>query len=163
MKRFHAHISVNDLQANIEFYTGLFGQEPSKRKEDYAKWMLDDPRVNFAISSRGHRPGLNHLGFQAEDSTELKALKRLAEVASGGEVLDQPGASCCYAHSEKHWTMDPQGIAWEHFHTMSDSLEFGVDSHAEGKACCIPLAESGAAGACCVPQDGPATRGTCCG
>jgi len=163
MKRFHAHISVNDLQESVGFYTRLFGQEPSKRMEDYAKWMLEDPRVNFAISSRGHRAGLNHFGFQVDGPQELLELKRLAESASGAGVLDQPDAACCYARSEKHWTIDPQGLAWEHFHTMSDALEFGVDAPSEGGGCCIPLAGSEVPGACCVPLDDRGTRGACCG
>src|SRR5271169_4694721 len=112
MKRFHVHVSVGDLQENVRFYSAIFGAQPSVVKEDYAKWMLDDPRVNFAISTRGDNPGVNHLGIQAESDAELKAL-RVGIIEAQAPLVEQKDASCCYAKSDKYWTMDPQGIAWE--------------------------------------------------
>ena len=156
MKRFHVHVAVKDIAGSIDFYNRLFGQMPARQEPDYAKWMLDDPRLNFAISARGHATGLNHFGMQVETAGELAGLKALAESASAGQVLDQGAASCCYANSEKHWTLDPQGLAWEHFHTLSDAVAFGEDSGARDGACCIPLhaseAAKAAAAACCVPN-----------
>ncbi len=149
MKRFHVHIAVTNLTDSINFYSKLFGQAPSKEQRDYAKWMLEDPRVNFAISTRGHTIGVNHFGFQADNVEELHGLKQLAEAASGGQVLDQGETACCYARSEKHWTVDPQGLAWEHFHTMSEVQEFGADSASQTGACCIPKTAVTVAGSCC--------------
>ena len=165
MKRFHVHLAVNDLPASIAFYSKLFGAEPSKAQPDYAKWMLDDPRLNFAISSRGHAAGVNHFGMQAESGAELAGLKALADAASGGTTLDQGEAACCYARSEKHWTVDPQGLAWEHFLTMSDAVAFGEDTATRSEACCIPVraAEGTAAqGACCIPGEAAAGQPSCC-
>lgn len=167
MKRFHVHVAVSDLAASIGFYSKLFGQAPSKQMADYAKWMLDDPRVNFAISSRGHADGVNHFGMQAETAEELAGLKVLAQSASGDEVLDQGATACCYSNSDKHWTIDPQGIAWEHFLTMSDAETFGVDTATRSGACCVPLRPSQAdaektGGACCVPKEGAAPGAQCC-
>jgi hypothetical protein len=167
MKRFHVHVSVADLENSVAFYNNLFGSAPSKQRPDYAKWMLQDPPLNFAISARGHATGVNHLGFQAENEEELAGLKLLAEAASGGEVIDQAEAACCYAKSEKHWTVDPQGLAWEHFHTMAEAQEFGHDSGGPSGACCIPVRssekdEGKAASACCIPNVESAA-GSCCG
>lgn len=121
--------------------------------------------VNFAISTRGHTPGLNHFGFQADSADELSALKERALAAAGDEVLDQGDTTCCYANSNKHWTIDPQGLAWEHFQTMSEALEFGGESaKTESNTCCIPLSSAKAAAqdsACCVPT-GKTTSGSCC-
>jgi catechol-2,3-dioxygenase len=167
MKRFHVHVAVRDLSQSIVFYSKLFGQMPSVERHDYAKWMLEDPRLNFAISSRGHAIGLNHFGFQADSTEELKSLKTLAEAASDGQALDQGETACCYAKSEKHWTVDPQGLAWEHFHTMSEAKEFGQDTANQTGACCIPVKASAQDGAlakavCCIPNsEGPAA-GACC-
>lgn len=136
MKRFHVHVAVNELTGSIEFYNRLFGQEPAKQTVDYAKWMLDDPAINFAISARGNKPGLDHFGIQASSDEELKALGVLANSASGGQTLEQKAAACCYATSDKHWTIDPQGIAWEHFHTMSDALSYGTDTFKQPEPCC---------------------------
>lgn len=109
MKRFHVHVAVDDLAASIRFYSAVFGMPPTVEKGDYAKWMLEDPRVNFAISSRGLKPGLDHLGIQVDSDAELTALR--TEVAKAEiAALDQPGAACCYATSNKYWTTDPQGI-----------------------------------------------------
>ena len=168
MKRFHAHISVENIEASIDFYSKLFGQPPTKKQDDYAKWMLDDPRVNFAISARGHAVGVNHFCFQVDSPEELVELKQLADSASSGEVMNQGDATCCYARSDKHWTIDPQGLAWEHFYTMSDALEFGNDTAAQSGACCIPVREpkpdpQSSKAACCIPNSAPTAEGTCCG
>ncbi|MGH8614888.1 MAG: VOC family protein [Gammaproteobacteria bacterium] len=168
MKRFHAHIAVTNLEDSINFYSKLFGQQPTKRQDNYAKWMLEDPRVNFAISSRAHAPGVNHFGFQVDSPDGLAALKQLAEAASPGQVLNQGKAACCYAESEKHWTIDPQGLAWEHFHTMSDALEFGDDTENQAGTCCIPMRSPeqdtpSARAACCIPKSSIGSTGACCG
>lgn len=136
MKRMHIHISVENLAANIEFYSALFGSKPSVIQSDYAKWMLDDPRVNFAISNRGARPGLDHLGIQAENNNELNELAARLETASL-PARSEPGAQCCYAKGDKHWTVDPQGIAWESFHTLASIPTFGSEPVTE-RACCAP-------------------------
>ena len=165
MQRFHAHVAVDDLQQSIAFYSKLFAQQPTIQREDYAKWMLDDPRLNFAISSRGHTSGLNHFGFQVESELELQQLRLQAGEAAGSAVLEQPQATCCYARSEKHWTMDPQGIAWEHFLTLEDVPVYGKDTVTPEGACCVPLKttpERDEAGAgCCVPSD--SSKEACCG
>ncbi len=168
MKRFHVHVVVTSIENSIDFYSKLFGQAPIKRQDDYAKWMLEDPRVNFAISSRGHAAGVNHFGFQVDSHEELVAIKQLAEIASPGEVLDQGNSACCYSKSEKHWTIDPQGLAWEHFHTMSDALEFGDDTANQTGACCIPVRASeqdapSAKAACCIPNSSSEANSACCG
>ena len=125
MKRFHVHVAVNNLEESIRFYAGVFGAEPTVRKPDYAKWMVDDPRVNFAISSRGRAPGVNHLGFQVDSDEELAALRTQM---AGAELplRDEPNVSCCYAKGNKHWTVDPSGVAWESFHTLGDVPTFGA-------------------------------------
>jgi catechol 2,3-dioxygenase-like lactoylglutathione lyase family enzyme len=161
MKRFHVHVAVANLAASVRFYTDLFGARPTVERSDYAKWMLEDPRVNFAISSRGHKPGINHLGLQAEDAAELAELGTRATDAAGSAVLKETGAECCYAKSDKYWVLDPQGLPWEHFHTLGGVPLFGEDSmtvQAGGEEkCCIPLyqgkssAGSASSGACCVP------------
>ena len=146
MKRFHVHVSVNDLAASIRFYSTVFGQEPTVRKNDYAKWMVEDPRLNFAISKRGHQTGVNHLGIQVESDEELGELR--SRVASADvALLDQTNASCCYAKSNKYWTADPQGVAWETYRTMESIQTFGEDTQTK--------AVVAASGACCIP--GPAT------
>jgi catechol 2,3-dioxygenase-like lactoylglutathione lyase family enzyme len=140
MKRFHVHIAVDDLEKNIRFYSALFQTEPSVLKDDYAKWMLDDPRINFAISARGSRLGLDHLGLQVESGEELEEVNRgLSEAALPVEAQKQ--AACCYAQSDKYWTVDPQGIAWEAFHSLSSIPTFGKDTAIQIKAasnCCNP-------------------------
>jgi catechol 2,3-dioxygenase-like lactoylglutathione lyase family enzyme len=155
MKRFHVHVAVNDLDANIRFYSMVFGVPPTVAKADYAKWMLDDPRINFAISMRGLKPGLDHLGVQVESDQELTALRgqvAQAEIAA----LDQSDAKCCYARSDKYWIADPQGIAWETFHTLDSVPVYGETRRepvAEQAACCTPGAtnkvEPAKSGACC--------------
>ena len=143
MKRLHVHVAVHDLKQSIRFYSALFAAQPAVEKGDYAKWMLDDPRVNFAISTRGRKPGLDHLGIQAENGGELEEIgARLAQ--ADVSVLPQKGASCCYAKSDKYWTVDPQGIAWESFHTLDSVPVYGADARApdaqtkgeERSACC---------------------------
>lgn len=141
MKRFHIHTHVQDLQASIDFYSKLFACVPTRVESDYAKWMLEDPRINFAISSRGGKPGVDHLGFQTDNADELKELKERARAADMA-LLDDGEASCCYSRSEKHWITDPQGIAWEHFHTLSSIPVFGETAK---------LAEPSSSGACCAP------------
>ena len=158
MKRFHVHVHVDDLARSIRFYSQLFGSEPSRTESDYAKWMLEDPRINFAISTRGSLAGVDHLGFQTDDPAELADIKTRAESA-GMALLDEGETTCCYARSEKHWVTDPQGIAWEHFHTLDSIPVFSEGLPAESTAACCPpatVAEAPAAAtACCAPT----TRG----
>jgi len=142
VKRLHVHVAVHDLQQSIRFYSALFAAEPAVKNDDYAKWMLDDPRVNFAISTRSTKAGLDHLGIQAENGAELEDLgSRLAQADVA--VTAQKGASCCYAKSDKYWTIDPQGIAWESFHTLDSVPMYGQDTRlraaeikSAGKAAC---------------------------
>ena len=138
MKRFHVHLHVADLAQSIGFYSKLFGQQPSRQEADYAKWMLEDPAVNFAISQRGAEPGIDHLGIQTDDASELAALKQRAEAADLS-LLDEGETTCCYARSDKHWVTDPQGIAWEHFHTLGNIPVFN-EAASGGAACCAPQA-----------------------
>lgn len=167
MKRFHVHIAVDELAASIDFYTKLFGQEPSKQRPDYAKWMLDDPKLNFAISTQVNRSGLDHLGLQVESQQELAAIRSLADAASDGETRDQGQTACCYANSNKHWTVDPQGVAWEHFMTLSDTDDFADPSSTHSQACCIPLhaspnKDSKDSNSCCVPGNPKQGQSSCC-
>jgi catechol 2,3-dioxygenase-like lactoylglutathione lyase family enzyme len=151
MKRFHVHVSVEDLPKSIRFYTSIFGVGPAVEKADYAKWMLDDPRINFAISNRGGKPGVNHLGLQVDSPDELAALRaRVAEADIAAD--DEPAAQCCYALSDKYWIDDPQGVAWETFHTLGDIPVFGKDAtpHAKATACCSPPKLADAATKCCA-------------
>src|SRR5215471_15664184 len=127
MKRFHVHVAVDDLGKSIAFYSAMFGAQPALVKRDYAKWMLEDPRVNFAISNRGLTPGVNHLGFQAEDEAELEAIHANLQRADRA-VVPEKGAHCCYARSDKYWVTDPQGIAWESFHSLGTIPLFGNDA-----------------------------------
>jgi catechol 2,3-dioxygenase-like lactoylglutathione lyase family enzyme len=140
MKRFHVHLGVPDLPASIRFYSDLFGTAPTVQKPDYAKWMLDDPRVNFAISHRGRTAGLNHLGVQAESADELAGIRTRFEAADATSTVDEPDAHCCYVKSDKHWVTDPQGIAWEAFHTLETIPLFGAEAAGETAAagCCSP-------------------------
>ncbi|MGR8932066.1 MAG: ArsI/CadI family heavy metal resistance metalloenzyme [Gammaproteobacteria bacterium] len=140
MKRLHIHIAVDDLEQNVRFYTALFKTEASVLETDYAKWMLDDPSVNFAISSRGRKPGLDHLGIQVESDEELEAIQQALHEAAL-PVAEQKQAACCYAESDKYWTADPQGIAWEAFRTLSSIPMFGEDNVIQlrpAPACCSP-------------------------
>ena len=135
MKRFHVHVHVDDLAKSVAFYSKLFAAKPARIESDYAKWMLDDPRINFAVSTRGDKPGVDHLGFQTDDAAELAELKSRAEAADMA-LFDEGETSCCYAHSEKHWVTDPQGIAWEHFHTLNDIPVFSERRAAAKSSCC---------------------------
>ena len=161
MKRFHVHLHVDDLNKNIDFYSKLFGAEPSRVECDYAKWMLDDPRVNFAISTRGNQAsGLAHLGFQADEATELAELKQRAQAADMA-LLDEGETSCCYARSEKHWVTDPQGVAWEHFHTLDNIPVFNEPERvvAQSATCCTPHIAPVQASSCCTPSS---SSKSCC-
>ena len=138
MKRFHVHLHVEDLEKSIAFYSRLFAAQPTRIEGDYAKWMLEDPRINFAISTRGHKTGIDHLGFQTDDPAELAAMRERAQSADM-VLLDEGETTCCYARSDKHWVTDPQGLAWEHFHTLSNIPIFSDDKKIETRAgCCTP-------------------------
>jgi hypothetical protein len=172
MKRFHVHVSVKDLSESIVFYSKLFGAEPSVTKPDYAKWMLEDPRVNFAISHNkcGSTTGVNHLGLQVESEDELSVLEaRFAQAGLSG--VEEHGAACCYAQSDKTWLQDPQGIAWENFHTLGSVPVFGgsgpemvrsnsacTPSMANAAACSTPAVVAASAKVC-----GPKAAPGCCG
>jgi predicted enzyme related to lactoylglutathione lyase len=156
MKRMHVHVSVEDLSGAVGFYSALFAAQPAVLKDDYAKWMLDDPRVNFAISTRGRAVGLDHLGIQVENTDELhEVYGRLRQ--AGGDIIEQGETTCCYAKSEKSWTSDPAGISWETFHTTGESTVYGDGSgenaarvaHEKQSACCAPQAVTKPASACC--------------
>ena len=141
MKRFHVHVAVHDLEQSVRFYSALFGAAPAVKKDDYAKWMLEDPRINFAISDRSPKTGVDHLGLQAENAAELEDIgSRLAQADVSTSA--QKGAACCYAKSDKYWTIDPQGVAWESFHTLDSIPMFGADNRAKAidvkpaAACC---------------------------
>ena len=149
MKRFHVHVAVPDLQRSIRFYSTMFGAEPSVVKDDYAKWMLDDPRVNFAISHRGGAAGINHLGFQVDEAAELEGIHSRLQAAEAG-VTEEKNASCCYAKSDKYWVTDPAGVPWESFHTLGTVPFFnGETPESEKGACCAPSAKAPARAACC--------------
>ena len=160
MKRFHVHIHVEDLNASIAFYERLFSAPATRVEADYAKWMLDDPRINFAISTRGSQPGLDHFGFQTDTAQELQVLKDQANSAEMA-LIDEGETTCCYAQSEKHWILDPQGIAWEHFHTLGNIPVFHEQAPVMAQdvvsatACCAPRAPQtdkvAASTACCGP------------
>jgi predicted enzyme related to lactoylglutathione lyase len=161
MKRMHVHVAVDDLGRSIGFYSALFDAQPAVVKPDYAKWMLDDPRVNFAISTRGRAPGLDHLGIQVESKSELhEVYARLRK--AGGTVIEQGDTACCYARSEKSWIDDPAGIAWETFHTTGASTDYG-DGTGENDARSAH-SEAQTANACCMPQASvvPEAASACC-
>ncbi|MES2033341.1 MAG: ArsI/CadI family heavy metal resistance metalloenzyme [Pseudomonadota bacterium] len=126
MKRLHLHIAVEDLDRSIGFYSTLFGAAPAVVKDDYAKWMLEDPRVNLAISSRNRLPGIDHVGIQAETASELAELARRLKDA-GETTFDQDATTCCYAKSDKSWVVDPSGVRWETFHTTGDATSYGEE------------------------------------
>jgi catechol 2,3-dioxygenase-like lactoylglutathione lyase family enzyme len=148
MKRMHLHVGVADLSGSIRFYETLFGAPPSVVKDDYAKWMLDDPRVNFAISARGRDAGLDHLGIQAESGEELGEIAARLK-AAGHETLDQSATTCCYAQSNKSWVRDPSGLRWETFFTFNVAPIYGEDepAAAASSSCCAPKTEK--ASPCC--------------
>lgn len=148
MSRLHLHIAVDDIQKNIEFYSALFGASPTKVEIDYAKWQLDDPKVNFAISNRSKSTGVDHVGIQTESTEELEAIEqRLTDAGIKG--VQQVASTCCYSESEKYWAMDPQGIPWETFHTLNSAQVFKLDddnaSDDSNNSCCAPSIPS----SCC--------------
>ena len=161
MKRFHVHVAVDDLEANIRFYSAVFGVPPTVATPDYAIWMIEEPRLNFAISNRGAKTGLDHLGLQVDSDEELGELRQKvanAEIAA----LDQPQSECCYARSDKYWITDPQGIAWETYHTLSEVEVYGVDMPKTAKG----TDDAAERAACCAnkPNVAPTTseRASCC-
>ena len=158
MKRLHVHVAVDDIVESISFYSALFAAGPSVVKSDYAKWMLDDPRVNFAISARGRAPGLDHLGIQVEDKDELHEVYARLKHADG-TVIEQGETACCYAKSEKSWIDDPAGIAWETFHTTGELDEPGIGAD-ETFRDEIKIANTGACG--CSTQRTSAASSACC-
>ena len=138
MSRLHLHIAVTDMETSIRFYSALFGCPPGIEKPDYAKWDLADPAVNFAISTRRRAIGLDHAGLQAESAAELDSIRQRLS-AAGISGRGQDNATCCYARSDKYWTQDPQGIAWETFHTLDSIPTFNnADSPKAARGCCIP-------------------------
>jgi catechol 2,3-dioxygenase-like lactoylglutathione lyase family enzyme len=145
MKRMHIHVGVDHLDQSIKFYSALFGAEPSKTKADYAKWMLDDPRINFAISTRAGK-GVDHLGLQVDADSELAALREQFKRAEM-TAFDEGETVCCYAQSDKSWLEDPSGVAWEIFQTMEDAQLYSKQSPVAEQACCIP--DSRLQAACC--------------
>jgi lactoylglutathione lyase len=151
MKRFHVHVGVTDIAEGIRFYSALFDAQPTVVKSDYAKWMLDDPRVNFAISTRSGQVGLDHLGMQTDSGEELAVLERQLQTATS-EVVVEKGTTCCYAASDKAWAKDPAGIAWEAFHTLNTVPMFRESTQLNAipvrSGCCTPDFGSGSSGCC---------------
>ena len=137
MKRMHIHVGVENLDQSIRFYNALFGAKPVKTKTDYAKWMLDDPRVNFAISTRLNKTGVDHLGLQVDEDSELETLRDRLKSADMS-IFDEGETVCCYARSDKSWVADPSGIAWEAYKTMEDVQLFSSAPAAKETACCTP-------------------------
>jgi catechol 2,3-dioxygenase-like lactoylglutathione lyase family enzyme len=149
MKRFHVHVAVPELKRAIRFYSTMFGAGPTVEKADYAKWMLDDPRVNFAISQRGGPAGINHLGFQVEGAAELEEIHARLQAADAA-VIEEKDASCCYARSDKYWVTDPAGVAWESFRSLGTVPFYqGERGTAKEGACCAPGETVKAQKACC--------------
>ena len=185
MKRFHVHVSVRDIDESVRFYSSLFAAAPSVHERDYAKWMIDDPRVNFAISTRSGTPGVDHLGIQAENADELVELGARLD-AAGQAVVPEAGAECCHARSDKFWSEDPQGTRWEAFHTVGRIASYHGDkqgcdmSSARGvdlkalrgasatdadaatgtEACCDDTTPQGV---CCAPKTDRPADAPCCG
>jgi catechol 2,3-dioxygenase-like lactoylglutathione lyase family enzyme len=156
MKRLHIHIGIENLEEAIRFYTTLFGAAPVKTKSDYAKWLLDDPLVNFAVSTRASKHGVDHLGIQVDDVSELADMRnRLKQ----GElsVFDEGETVCCYARSDKTWVQDPSGVPWEAYHTMEDAEVISNRIPESKEACCTP--ETKGQPECCAPS---ATTMACC-
>jgi len=161
MKRMHIHVGVEDIAEGVKFYSALFGAEPTKQKPDYAKWQLDDPRVNFAISTRSGKTGVDHLGLQVDSETELDEIR---DRISGTEIelFDEGKTVCCYAESDKSWLQDPAGIAWEAYQNMGDAQIFSEKQDAEQNACCAPVSIPvvAAESSCCEPSD--SNNSGCC-
>ena len=169
MKRLHVHVAVQNLDSSIRFYSQLFAASPTVTKPDYAKWMLDDPRVNFAISARGAAAGIEHLGIQVENKDELSEVYERLRHADA-PVLEEGATTCCYAKSEKSWIEDPQGVKWETFLTSGESTVYGNDAEASSAStCCTPASttpRNQTAGACCTPEekaDARERKAACCG
>ena len=164
MKRMHAHVSVANLEDSVKFYATLFAAEPVVHKPDYAKWMLDDPRVNFAISKRNHAAGVEHLGIQVENQDELAEIyDRLGR--ANRDVIEEKATTCCYAQSDKKWISDPQGIAWETFLTHGEATVYGNErapERAQEATCCEPPETVSAGAACCEPSVKAAATTGCC-
>jgi catechol 2,3-dioxygenase-like lactoylglutathione lyase family enzyme len=159
MKRFHIHVSVDDLAQSIRFYSTLFGSQPTRLEADYAKWMLDDPRVNFAISTHRQPVGVNHLGFQVETDEELRGMRALLEAADA-RMVEEKEQPCCYAKSDKYWVTDPTGIAWETFHTLRSIPVYGEDTPVFNHgASVVPV---GPAAGCCIPAPSSQFAAGCC-
>ena len=151
MKRFHIHVGVKNLEKSVQFYSTLFGQKPTKLKEDYAKWMLEDPRLNFAISTRSHEEGVDHLGIQVENDGELVEITERLKNADLG-VYDEGETTCCYAESKKAWVQDPSGLAWEAYQNMGDADVFSTKEEGDDDE-----------GACCGPdEDESESKNSCC-
>lgn len=166
MKRFHVHLSVDRIEPNVRFYSAMFGEPPAVLKNDYAKWMLEDPRVNFAISTREPSRGLNHLGFQVDSGQELQAMEAQLRGADSA-LMEEVDTTCCYANSNKYWVTDPQGVAWETFHTLGSVPLFGGDNSPGESPCCTPeqkvearVAPPGTSG-CCTPRKTTASVSCC--
>jgi hypothetical protein len=165
MKRFHVHVSVADLGDSIRFYSQMFGAGPSVLKDDYAKWMLDDPRINFAISSHRQPVGVNHLGFQVDTDEELRGMQSQLEAADS-QMIQEDEQPCCYARSDKYWVTDPTGIAWETFHTLGRILVYGEDTPVfDHGTSVVPGKIANPKAGCCVPAakvESKAERSQCC-
>ena len=157
MKRLHVHTTVKNLDESVRFYSTLFGQEPARREADYAKWMLEDPRVNFAISTWGDEPGIDHLGFQVDEESELTEIGARLEQA-GHAVAPEKNTTCCYAVSDKHWVVDPAGTPWETFRTMAQAKVRGA-SQAKAEAAAAGAATKPTSAA--KPADSGSTRACC--
>ncbi len=155
MKRFHVHVAVRDLEESKRFYSAMFGSEPTVVKPDYAKWMLDDPRVNFAISQRSQTPGVNHLGMQAETDEELQGIHANLQHADG-TIVAEKGVHCCYAKSDKYWVTDPQGVAWESFRSLGTAPLYDEENHTVPAAC-----GSNEATGCCTGDESVVAAGCC--
>ena len=145
MKRMHIHVGVENLEQGIAFYNALFAAQPVKTKADYAKWMLDDPHINFAISTRSAKLGVDHLGIQVDEDSELEALRDRLKTADMS-IFDEGETVCCYARSDKSWVADPSGIAWEAYKTMEDAQLFDAPGPAGQGECCPPASEEQSAG-----------------
>jgi catechol 2,3-dioxygenase-like lactoylglutathione lyase family enzyme len=165
MKRFHVHVSVADLSDSIRFYSRVFGAEPTVLKQDYAKWMLDDPRINFAISSHRQPVGVNHLGFQVDTDGELRGMQAQLQAADA-QMIQEDEQPCCYAQSDKYWVTDPSGIAWETFHTLGSIPVYGEDTPVfDHGTATVPVKLANPKSGCCVPAakvEPKAERSQCC-
>jgi catechol 2,3-dioxygenase-like lactoylglutathione lyase family enzyme len=166
MRRFHIQVSVSDLSRSIRFYSQLFGSEPAVHKSDYAKWMLDDPRMNFAISTHRQPVGVNHLGFQVDTAEELRGMQMQLQAADA-KMIQEDDQPCCYARSDKYWVADPTGIAWETFHTLGSIAVYGEDTAVFNRAfSTVPMEATAVKAECCVPaaknEPKAADAASCC-